>query len=360
MTLRSPLMDEVPGHGNGTLNVQSGGSTGAPKQLARPIHTWLRSAEVEERVFAITPEDRFAVMGSNGHSLWAYAEFRAQCLGAPFLGVSPSVILHDSSSLQMRWSAVAPSVVYGVPELVAAAARRFHRRSYAAVSVRIILLGGGPVPPSFPMSKVHATFPNARIWSFYGSAEASFIGYAALGSPYKAFPTVQLTIQESGEIWVQSPMTITPSRPMFTGDLGQWASEGGFHVLGRAARQLVVKGEKYVVEPLERALMSQFGGSQLALMADGRGRVVCVLTRARGDAQDLTTSKVAGVDGLPTPVDPAARLSCQQLNAVLRSIRPDFPGVRRIALLDAAEWPLTLANKTDFLALQEFLDDSDT
>ena len=335
-----------------TLNVQSGGSTGEPKQLARPLHTWLHSAEVESGVFSITPEDRFSAMCSPRHSLWAYAAFRAQCLGASFLGISPEVILRNSSNLQARWRAAAPSVVYGVPELVATAATQFYRRSYVAASVRIVLLGGGPVPSCFPVAKVQAAFPNAQIWSFYGSAEASFIGYAALGSPYRAFPTVQVTIREAGEIWVESPMTITANQPMFTGDLGEWASECSFRVLGRAARQLVIHGEKHAVEPLEQALMSQFGVSQLVLMGNQWGQVICIAARARGRAQDVTTSEVDVNHGLSASQSAFPQFSCQHLNEVLRAIRPGFPGVRRIVLLDAADWPLTSTYKTDFWALQ--------
>ena len=335
-----------------TLNVQSGGSTGEPKQLARPLHTWLHSAEVESGVFSITPEDRFSAMCSPRHSLWAYAAFRAQCLGASFLGISPEVILRNSSNLQARWRAAAPSVVYGVPELVATAATQFYRRSYVAASVRIVLLGGGPVPSCFPVAKVQAAFPNAQIWSFYGSAEASFIGYAALGSPYRAFPTVRVTIREAGEIWVESPMTITANQPMFTGDLGEWASECSFRVLGRAARQLVIHGEKYAVEPLEQALMSQFGVSPLALMSNQRGHVICIAARARGSERDMLTSKVGVVDEPSTLQSASPELSCQQVNEVLRAVRSDFPGVRRMVLLDAADWPLTSAYKVDFLALQ--------
>jgi len=335
-----------------TLTVQSSGSTGEAKRLVRPLRTWLHSAEVEADVFGIAPEDRFAAMGSPQQSLWAYAAFRAQCLGASFLDVSPEVILHDSSNLQARWRAAAPSIVYGLPELVAAVATRFYQRSYVAASVRIILLGGGPVSTCFPLARVQATFPNARIWRFYGSAEASFIGYAALGSPYRAFPTVQVTIREAGEIWVESPMTITVNQPMFTGDLGEWASESSFHVLGRAARQLVIKGRKYTVEPLEEALMSQFRVPQLALMSNQRGQVICIAARARGSEQGMLASKVDVVDEPSTPQSAFPELSCRQLNEALRAVRPDFPGVRRIILLDAAEWPLTSAYKVDFLALQ--------
>jgi acyl-CoA synthetase (AMP-forming)/AMP-acid ligase II len=202
------------------------------------------------------------------------------------------------------------------------------------------------------VAKVQAAFPNAQIWSFYGSAEASFIGYAALGSPYRAFPTVRVTIREAGEIWVESPMTITANQPMFTGDLGEWASKDSFHVLGRSGRQLVIKGEKYAVEPLEQALMSKFGVSRLALMCNQRGQVICIATRARGSAQDVATSEVDVDHGLSTSKCAFPELSCQQLNEVLRAVQPGFSGVRRIVLLDATDWPLTSAYKVDFLALQ--------
>jgi long-chain acyl-CoA synthetase len=246
-----------------------------------------------------------------------------------------------------QWDAQAPTVLYGVPELVATFARLLQRQRRAAPSVRLLLLGGGTVSPAFPMKLVGSVFPAACLWSFYGTAETSFLGYRRLPGTfgqshlqevYQPFPSVEIDIRLEGdtggvgEIWVKSPMTITPDGWVNTGDLGQWASDGGFRVLGRANRQLVIKGEKHLVEPVEETLMRQFGLERLALMADDLGQVCCLMVSSGGEA-----------------------LLLEQVNEAMQSLDRTLIGVRRVIALKAEDWPLTPAGKTNFLALQQRL-----
>lgn len=331
------------------VHVQSGGSTGAPKQLRRPIETWVTSAQLEAQAFGLSAQDRFAVLGSPSHSLWGYVHFRAAQLAAPCVGLSASDISAWSASALQEWNAVAPTVLHGVPELVVTFARQLQRHAQSALSVRMLLLGGGPVSPSFPTSLMQSIFPNASLWSFYGTAETSFIGYARLeASPFVLFPSVELDIRgeaessKIGEIWVRSPMTITPQEWVSTGDLGRWADGGRFHLLGRAARQLVVKGQKHLAEPIEQALMQRFDLARVALLANSQGQVCCLIASCSGEAGAGGSAPVHGP-------------SLEQVNVVCRDHDPSFPGVRRLITLAAKAWPITSAGKTDFVALGEIL-----
>jgi long-chain acyl-CoA synthetase len=331
------------------VHVQSGGSTGEPKQLRRPIETWVTSAQMEGQAFGLSAQDRFAVLGSEHHSLWDYVHFRAEQLAAPCVGLTVSEIAAWSPRSPHQWNAVSPTVLYGVPELVVTLARQLQRYAQPALNVRMLLLGGGPVSPSFPMSLMQPIFPSASFLSFYGTAETSFIGYRRLEAPtYALFPAVELDIRAErdgggiGEIWVRSPMTITPEAWVNTGDLGSWADGGRLHLLGRANRQLVVKGEKHLVEPLEEALMRQFGLERVALLANSQGQVCCLIADCSGET---------GVGG----PESAHELSLKQVNAAYRDHAPNFPGVRRVIMLTSKEWPNTLAGKTDFVALRKFL-----
>jgi long-chain acyl-CoA synthetase len=310
------------------------------------MQTWVKSAEVEAQAFGLTAQDRFAVLGSELHSLWGYVHFRAELVGAPCVGVSSQVLSSLRAEILQQWDTQAPTVLYGVPELVATFARLLQRQRRAAPSVRLLLLGGGPVSPAFPMKLVASVFPAACLWSFYGTAETSFVGYRQLGAceqghlqeAYQPFPSVEIDIRvggdagELGEICVKSPMTITPEAWVNTCDLGGWADGGRFYLLGRANRQLVIKGEKHLVEPVEEALMRQFGMERLALLADDLGQVCCLMVSSGGEA-----------------------LLIEQVNAVMRSFDPKLPGVRQVIALRAEDWPLTPAGKTNFLALQTWL-----
>jgi long-chain acyl-CoA synthetase len=337
------------------VHVQSAGSTGAPKQLRRPIETWVISAQLEAQAFGLTAQDRFAVLGSPSHSLWDYAHCRAAQLEAPCVGLSASDIAAWSASALKKWNAISPTVLYGVPELVATFARQLQRHAQPALVVRMVLLGGGPVSPSFPAGLMQSIFPNACLWSFYGTAETSFIGYRRLEAPtFMLFPSVEVDIQAEGdqagigEIWVRSPMTITPQVWVNTGDLGQWAegpwaARARLRLLGRAARQLVIKGEKYLVEPIEQALMQRFGLGHVALLANREGQVCCLMAGC----------SVEAMAGGPAPVHGP---SLEQVNAACRDHDPGFPGVRRVITLAAKDWPTTLAGKTNFLALRGLLE----
>ena len=364
------------------LHVQSGGSTGAPKQLRRPIQTWVTGAQLEAQAFGLSAQDRFAVLGSEHHSLWGYVHFRAAQLAAQCVGLSASDVSAWSASALQKWNAVAPTVVYGVPELVATFARQLRRHAQPALSVRMLLLGGGPVSPSFPAGLIRSIFPNASLWSFYGTAETSFVGYQPidlgdqdsppaggrrpaqvsqsakadhLGArsrevlPFVLFPSVELDIRAEfdgggiGEIWVRSPMTITPEKWVGTGDLGRWADGGRFYLLGRAARQLVVKGEKHLVEPIEQTLMQRLGLEHVALLANSEGRVCCLVAGCSGEAGAVGSAPVHGP-------------SLEQVNAACRDHDSGFPGVRRVITLAASEWPNTPAGKSNFVALREILE----
>jgi long-chain acyl-CoA synthetase len=354
------------------VHVQSGGSTGVPKQLRRPIETWVTSA----------------LLGNPSQSLWGYVHFRAAQLAAPCVSLSASDIAVWSPNPLQEWNAISPTVLYGVPELVATFARQLQRHARSALSVRMLLLGGGPVSPSFPMSLMQSIFPNASLWSFYGTAETSFIGYRRLdlgdqdsppaggrrpaqvsqsakpdhsgarsreALPFVLFPSVEVDIRAAedegdlGEIWVRSPMTITPEAWVNTGDLGRSVDGGGLQLLGRAARQLVLKGNKRVVEPIEQALMQRLGLAHVALLANSEGRVCCLIVSCSGEAG-------AGADRSA----PVHGLSLEQVNAACRDHDPAFPGVRRVITLAAKDWPITPAGKTDFVALRGLAEGANT
>ncbi len=314
------------------LEVLSGGSTGKPKRLSRSIQSWIHSAKIEASVFGLDPTDRFAVLGNPDHSLWAYAQFRAELINTEFLGLrkpdEPNLIKLQSSQ---------STVLYGVPELVLSVARRLAQSRKTLPGIRRILLGGGSLPPRAPLDLIQRVFPKAETWMFYGSAEASFIGHAALGQPYIAFPDVELDIRDDKSIWVRSSMTVSPSAWVNTGDLGCWVESGRFEIIGRVSRQLQVKGKKYLTEPMEHRLSTRLDLDRVALLQDRSGHVCCICARS-GPALEFPDPTLARV------------------NQVIRECDPDFPLVRRIQTLAFGAWPLTGSGKTNWQALADHLD----
>ena len=315
-----------------SLEVLSAGSTGKPKRLSRSIQSWIHSAKIEASVFGLDPTDSFAVLGDPNHSLWAYAKFRAELIGSEFLGFRTP----DRPNLTQLQS-TRSTVLYGVPELVLSVARRLAKSHKTLPSIRCILLGGGSLPTRAPLDLIRRIFPKADIWMFYGSAEASFIGYAALGQPYRAFPGVEVDIHDDKSICVRSPMTVSPSAWVNTGDLGCWVESGRFEIIGRVSRQLQVKGKKYLTEPMEHRLSTRLDLDRVALLQDRSGHVCCICARS-GPALEFPDPTLARV------------------NQVIRECDPDFPLVRRIQTLAFGAWPLTGSGKTNWQALADHLD----
>lgn len=306
----------------------TGGSTGLAKRLQRPIVTWEVSAQQEAKVFDLSPSDRFAVLGSPAHSLWTYVTFRAQQLGGAFTGLQ-SITAGDVDQLQSD----RVTVLYGLPELVVALGRRLTRSNKTLLDVRRVLVGGGPLPADLSIEALRGAFPRATFWCFYGAAETSFIGYAELGKAYHPFPTVELSIGGDGVIWVKSPMTITPEDWVNTGDLGRWVvPDQSFEVLGRAARQIRIRGKTFAVEPVEKFLSMQLQNQKLALLRAQQGHLCCIWGAGPATSGHLPTMA--------------------ELNDLIRQAQPDFPLVRRIQTLPTSDWPQTPSGKTDWAALQ--------
>jgi len=165
-------------------------------------------------VFAIgSVGERFAVIGSPTHSLWAYVEFRAQLNNGEFMGLQPGQLSAAVLFEQLR--AYNPSCLYAVPDLlVGLLGQGAVQQALGLTNLKRLLLGGGPWQPSF-QAVIESFAPNANVHLFYGTAEASFIGHC---QPYewpwyRPFPGVRLRLdpEESGALWVSSPYVHSPS-----------------------------------------------------------------------------------------------------------------------------------------------------
>jgi long-subunit acyl-CoA synthetase (AMP-forming) len=132
-------------------------------------------------------------------------------------------------------------------------------------------------------------------------------------------------------------MTISPRFWVTTGDCGRWVQDGRFEVLGRASRQLQVKGRKFPVEPIELKLSLALDAEQFALLQDRQGRVSCVFV-SHGSSIDSKIGLLA------------------KINHLIHQTDPEFPGVSRVMSLKAGAWPLMPSGKTDWQALTDLLD----
>ncbi len=153
----------------------------------------------------------------------------------------------------------------------------------AAASFEALLVGGGPVPFALVREAHERGWP---VCTTYGCTEmASQVtttppsaGVAALRTAGSVLPHREVTIADTGEIWVrgatlfrgyvvsdglQDPRNEAGWYP--TGDLGRFDADGRLQVRGRVDNQFISGGENIQPEEIERALQ-QLGGVRRAVV----------------------------------------------------------------------------------------------
>ncbi|SHJ48234.1 long-chain acyl-CoA synthetase [Palleronia salina] len=244
------------------IRVASGGTTGAPKVIRRSAASWRASFEVNARLFDIGPGAVVATLGHVGHSLTLYALAEAAALGAGLLGLQgmrPDAQLRALSD-------------HGATHLWATPTQLGLLAGRGAVPTLDRLIVGGGVLTAAQAEAARVTFPTARLSTFYGASELSFV--TVDGTP---FPGVELRLRD-GLIWVRSPylfdgydagadpLTRRDADGFVTvGELGHM-EKGRLVVTGRAGRQVNVADRLVSPEPAEQFLADR-AGAPVAVVA---------------------------------------------------------------------------------------------
>jgi long-chain acyl-CoA synthetase len=306
--------------GPGWFEVLTGGSTGAPKRVARRVASWQASFAVNAGLFGIGPGARVAVPGRLCHSLPLYAALEGMHLGA-------EVHLLDGMRADRAGRALAGmDVVYATPTVMRA------MLGVALPTLQHVVLGGERLDAGLRAAIARAA-PQARITEFYGAAETSFITLTdevtPEGSVGRAYPGVEIALRD-GVVWVRSPYLAAGADWVTVGEMGRL--EGGYLFLqGRAGRMVTVAGHNVFLDEIEHWLAGVPGVARAA--------VVAVPDAARGHVL------MAAVQG-----------DAAQEAAILAAARAQFGAMlapRRLQWLK--DWPVLPSGKTDLGAVQRGL-----
>lgn len=312
------------------IHVSTSGSTGHAKPLLRDAASWQVSAEREAQAFGFCRAERFCVFASATHSLWVYAHFRAQLTHAPVIGVEPLQARHTSRGL-LQLCDFKPTVVYTIPDLVPLL---LQAKAEALRGVKHLIVGGGAWLKGHSAHLSAATLhPQMRVHLFYGSAECSFIGWTRPENLpwYRPFTDVQLQLMD-GELYVRSPMTISPEDWIATGDLVELSSNADeFRILGRKARAIRVFGKHLQPEPIEEFLQARGYCERCVLTLEEADRPRLVLLYRQGSRQ----------------------LNAGEIRQAVTESFPQAPAIHRF--VELANWPLLPSGKTDFEAFRHNL-----
>lgn len=327
----------APDPGPGMFETLTSGSTGAPRRIRRAQMSWISSFPINGLTFGIGPGLRIGVPGDLSASLSLYGAVEGLCLGAEvhlLAGLRP-----DRQRAALAQAGVA--LIWATPAQLRALADAPGPPLPALAQV----VTGGAALDAGTRAAVAAMAPAARVASFYGAAEASFIAWGD-GSPW---PGVSLDLRDAAGHSVADgqPGTIALRSPYLFQDyagpdrggavwrdgwlcLDEYARRDGGRItlLGRAGRMVTVADRNVWPEPIEAFLAARPGIARAAVLARPDARRGHVL--------------IAVAQG-----DPAAG------DAALRAARRRFgAGAAPRAIHWRADWPELPSGKTDLRALE--------
>lgn len=251
--------------GGAAFATLTGGTSGAPKVIARTQASWIASFHANASHFAYAPTDSIAVPGALGHSLALYG-----LLEALHLGHEAHVLGGLTPAAQAAWMRTQRcTILYATPLQL-----RLLPRGTVLPDLRLILCGGGRLDAQ-TRAHITAICPGAALHVFYGAAETSFITLGCAQTPQgsvgRAYPGVQIDIREAdatgiGTIWVRSPYLFArylgADSPhtrwcgdwLTLGERGHLDAQGFLTLHGRAGRVVTIADRTVYLDTLEERL----------------------------------------------------------------------------------------------------------
>ncbi|QIW79284.1 acyl-CoA synthetase [Bacillus tequilensis] len=249
------------------------GSTGKPKAFTRSHRSWIESFACTETDFSISADDTVLIPGTLMSSHFLYG-----AVSTLFLGGTVCLLKKFSPAQTKEWlNRESISVLYTVPTMTDALTRI---GAFPDCPVKII--SSGADWPAEAKKKLADTWPQLKLYDFYGTSELSFVTYSSpedsKRKPHSAgrpFHNVQIEIRnaagercqpgEIGKIFVKSPMRfsgyVNGSAPdesgwMTVDDMGCVDEEGFLYISGRENGMIVYGGLNIFPEEVERVLLS--------------------------------------------------------------------------------------------------------
>lgn len=259
----------------------SSGTTGRPKGIKRTHDSWVTSFHAMSQMFSIGNGDVILLPGPLYYSATLIAALH-------MLNVGGSVCIHDSFHPERVLRQLTEGKVkysFMVPTMLEAVMRT---AGEANIPVEHTFITAGAKMTGEMKGRFYHTFPQAKLFEYYGSAEAGFVTclqpeeqVRKSDSVGKLFPGVDLKIIPDdrtdkdreyanlsgiiGEIWVKSKMAACGyvSREMMwpeqndyiaTGDIGYLDDEGFLYLTGRKNDRIISGGINIYPAEIERAI----------------------------------------------------------------------------------------------------------
>jgi O-succinylbenzoic acid--CoA ligase len=243
--------------------IHTSGTTAAPKPVELTVGNWTWNALGSALALGLDPGERWLCTLPLSHVGGLSILIRSAIYGT-------TVVLHE----RFEAEAVRTAIIAGGVTVVSLVPTMLERLLDAGLerprTLRVALVGGGPLPPALAERARKAGVPVAQT---YGMTEAcSQVATSAIGEPETAGrPLLGMRIEIAraaqasgcepvvGEILVQGP-TLAPGAQspdgwLHTGDLGTLDARGRLTVTGRKADTIVTGGENVAPAEVEAVLL---------------------------------------------------------------------------------------------------------
>ncbi|MEU0947244.1 amino acid adenylation domain-containing protein [Streptomyces canus] len=360
-----------PGHTSGPDHlayiVHTSGSTGRPKALAMAHRGAVNYLAYVRAIAALGPDDAVLQMASPGFDASLREILGPLSAGARVVFPDPAAPRTPARLVQEAAQRRITAVLAVVPSVLESLVHAGAEDGRTLPDLRVILASGEPLRRSL-VAGATTLAPRARLINQYGPSECTMTAtYASAGQGMEAevlagrpIPNMRCYVLDP---WLQPVPTGVPgdvhlagvglargylgdpaltaatmlpdpygppgARMYRTGDRGVWTSAGDLRLLGRADRQVKVRGVR--VEP---------GETEAALIAHPEVRQAAVVPRGSG----------SGLAGFYLP-SPQATVTAEELRAHLRQKLP-LPAVPDV-LVPVTGFPLTTTGKIDYGALDD-------
>ncbi len=362
------------------------GSTGLPKGFRRDHRSWVETFRVTLQDFGPAAQGRVLAPGHMSHSLFLFGALLGLWTGG---GTSVQRRFSATRTLASLADGSCP-VMVGVPsQLMLLLAAADHRRHPPIPQLKLLLVSGARWAHEHTPA-LQQLFPQARIITFYGASETSYISWMessadtpadAVGRPFSNVqihigptpslpdpalpaptPSTPALPTPTGLIWVRSPMLFSGyvndqdgTAALRVGDwlsvrdVG-WLDAGGMlHLAGRENRMIVTQARNLFPEEVEARLHAHPDIRQAAVLGlpdPQRGQVVHAIVQGAATLRAPHASPVLHASS-PVLQPPALAAWCRETLEPWKVPRHwwIWPGT----------WPMTASGKTDHAQLQAWL-----
>lgn len=362
------------------------GSTGLPKGFRRDHRSWVETFRVTLQDFGPAAQGRVLAPGRMSHSLFLFGALLGLWTGG---GTSVQRRFSATRTLASLADGSCPVLVSVPSQLMLLLAAADHRRHPPIPQLKLLLVSGARWAHEHTPA-LQQLFPQARIITFYGASETSYISWMessadtpadAVGRPFSNVqihigptpslpdpalpaptPSTPALPTPTGLIWVRSPMLFSGyvndqdgTAALRVGDwlsvrdVG-WLDAGGMlHLAGRENRMIVTQARNLFPEEVEARLHAHPDIRQAAVLGlpdPQRGQVVHAIVQGAATLRSPHASPVLHASS-PVLQPPALAAWCRE------TLEPWK--VPRYWWIWPGTWPMTASGKTDHAQLQAWL-----